>query len=139
MEQVKCCHDTDCTERMMKNGFTALKGGDWEEYKNTFRKEVKAAEWAFDRIKEAFEQVAQDEAMKMSIVQEIMIRSADYLRRIIAPVGGHGGVKCAICGARIATVTPWKTTFGGSQVKKAHNFVACEKQATEQAFGRTNR
>ena len=28
----------------------------------------------------------------MSIVQEIMIRSADYLRRIIAPVGGQGGV-----------------------------------------------
>ena len=32
LEQVKCCHDTDCTERMMKQGFTALKGGDWEEY-----------------------------------------------------------------------------------------------------------
>ena len=28
----------------------------------------------------------------MSIVQEIMLRSTDYLRRIIAPVGGHGGV-----------------------------------------------
>ena len=33
LEQVKCCHDTDCTERMMMKGFTALKGGDWEEYK----------------------------------------------------------------------------------------------------------
>ena len=40
LEQVKCCHDTDCTERMMKNGFTALKGGNWEEYKNTFWKGV---------------------------------------------------------------------------------------------------
>ena len=28
----------------------------------------------------------------MSIVQEIMLRSTDYLRRIIAPVGGQGGV-----------------------------------------------
>ena len=27
LEQVKCCHDTDCTERMMKKCFTALKGG----------------------------------------------------------------------------------------------------------------
>ena len=51
-----------------------------------------ASEWAFDRIKEAFELVAQDEAEKMSIVQEIMIRSTDFLRRIIAPVGGQGGV-----------------------------------------------
>ena len=40
--------------------------------KNTFRKEVQASEWAFDSIKEAFEQVAQDEAEKVSIVQEIM-------------------------------------------------------------------
>ena len=38
LEQVKYCHDTDFTERMMKKGFTALKGGDSEEYKNTFRK-----------------------------------------------------------------------------------------------------
>ena len=33
LEHVKCCHDTDCTERMMNKGFTALKGGNWEEYK----------------------------------------------------------------------------------------------------------
>ena len=53
---------------------------------------MKASEWAFDRIKEAFEQVAQDEAEKVSIVQEILLRSTDYLRRIIAPFGGQGGV-----------------------------------------------
>ena len=80
MERVKRCHDTDRTERMMKKGFRALKGK-----KNTFRKEVKATEWAFDRTKESFEQIAQDKVKKMSIVQEIMIRSTDYLR-IIAPV-----------------------------------------------------
>ena len=45
LEQVKCCNDTDCTHRMMKQGFLALKSGDWEEYKNTFRKEVKLSEW----------------------------------------------------------------------------------------------
>ena len=33
LEQVKCCHDTDCNEPMMKKGFTALKNGIWEEYK----------------------------------------------------------------------------------------------------------
>ena len=32
LEQVKCCHDTDCNESMMKKGFTALK---MERGKNT--------------------------------------------------------------------------------------------------------
>ena len=31
LEQVKCCHDTDCKETMMKKGFTALKNGTWED------------------------------------------------------------------------------------------------------------
>ena len=32
--------------------------------------------------------MAEDEAEKLSIDQEIMIRSTDYLRRINAPAGG---------------------------------------------------
>ena len=84
MEQIKCCNDTDCPHRMMKQGFLVLKIGEWEEYKNTFRKEEKVSEWAFDRIEEAFEKVAK----KLSTVKEIMIISTDYLRRIIAPAGG---------------------------------------------------
>ena len=31
LEQVKCCHDTDCNEPLMKKGFTALKNGTWKE------------------------------------------------------------------------------------------------------------
>ena len=77
----------------MKQAFPALKGGDWEEYKSIFRNEVKGTEWPFDRIKEAFEKVAKDEGRKLSTVQKIMIRSTDYLRRIIALAGGgQGGV-----------------------------------------------
>ena len=38
-------------------------------------------------MQELFEKVAKDEAKKPSTVQEIMIRSTDYLRRIIAPAG----------------------------------------------------
>ena len=53
---------------------------------------MKATGWAFDRIKEAFEKVAKDEARKLSTAQQIMIRSTDYLRRIIAPAEGQGGV-----------------------------------------------
>ena len=67
--------------------------GTWEEYKETFREIVKASEWVFDRMQEALDLVARDEASKVSIVQEIVFKSTDCLRRIIAPVGGQGGVK----------------------------------------------
>ena len=33
LEQVKCCNDTDCTHRMIKQGFLAVKSGEREEYK----------------------------------------------------------------------------------------------------------
>ena len=58
---------------MMKNFFTALKNGNWEECKENFREKMKASGWAFDRSKEAFEKVAQDEAEKVIIVLEIML------------------------------------------------------------------
>ena len=92
LEQVQRCHDTDCNESRMKKGFTAFKIETRKEYKETFRKKMKASEWAFDRMKEAIDSAAQDEARKVSVVQEIMFKSTDYLRRIIATVGGQGGV-----------------------------------------------
>ena len=48
----------------MRKGFTAIKSGDWEEYRGNFRVKAKATECTFDRIKEAFVQVTQDEAEK---------------------------------------------------------------------------
>ena len=109
----------------MKQTFLALKGADWEEYINTCRTEVKATEWAFDRRKEAFEKVERDEARKLSTVQEIMIRSTKYLRRIIAPAGVQGGVAmsqlCPHCNS-----FPMDTTFGGSLEGKTYKSVVCK-------------
>ena len=76
----------------MRFGYYALKNGDWEESKRTLKVEVSATEWAFGRIREAFERVARAEAGKLSTVQEIMLKSTDFLRRIIALAGGQGGV-----------------------------------------------
>ena len=80
----------------MKQAMLCVERRDWEEYKS-----MKATEWAFDRVKDAFEKVAKDEARKLSTVQEIMIRSIDYLLRIIATAGGQGGVTtsylCPLC------------------------------------------
>ena len=47
---------------------------------------------AFERIREALEKVTKDEAGSLSVVQGILLKSTDFLRRIIAPAGGQGGV-----------------------------------------------
>ena len=93
---------------------------------------MKATEWAFERIREAFELVAQDEARKVSIAQEIMFKSTDYLRRIIAPDGGQGGVTmsylCPYCNSFFLEYYIWwvsgrkGATIGGAHfVKKNTN------------------
>ena len=38
--------DTDCTSKMMRFGYFAMKDGIWEEYKIIFKVEAKATEWA---------------------------------------------------------------------------------------------
>ena len=43
---------------MMSCGCYALKDGDWEEYERIFEVETSATDWAFERIREAFEKVA---------------------------------------------------------------------------------
>ena len=60
LDQVKSSADTDCTPKMMRCGYYALKDGDWEEYKSIFKVDVRATEWAFERVREAFEKVGKD-------------------------------------------------------------------------------
>ena len=74
LEQVKCCTDTDCAPKMMKYRNFALRSGDWEEYTSIFKVEVKPTEGAFERIREASEKVAKDEAGRLSSVQGIVLK-----------------------------------------------------------------
>ena len=91
-----------------------------------------------------FNLVAHDEAEKMSIVQEITLRSTDYLRRIIAPVGGQGGVTmsymCPNCNSftlgRLHLVDLWVNIH---KVVVRDLWRKVRLEATEQAFGRANR
>ena len=101
---------------------------------------MKASEWAFDRIKEAFELVAKDETEKMSIV--IMLRSTDYLRRIIGKLEDKEKSQCHTC-ARTATVSLGRLRMVGLG-EKNHTVEVCNLwrkvrlEASEQAFGRAN-
>ena len=96
---------------MMRFGFYALKKRDWEEYKRTFKAEVSATEWTLGRIREALERVARDETETFSIVHRIMLKSTDFLRRIIAQAGGQGGVTlsclCSHCNCFPLEVYIW--------------------------------
>ena len=97
---------------MMKQAFLALKG-------RLGRNKVEVTEWAFDRIKEAFERVAKDEARKLSTVQEVKIRSTDYLRRIIAPAGEQGGVTMS-CFCPYCNSFPLEDYVWWAQEKSTH-------------------
>ena len=93
LEQVKCCKDIDCTPRMMKQAFLALKGEGTGEYtKISSESKRKPRNGLLTEQRKSSRRRKKDEARKLSTVQEIMLRSTDYLRRIIAPAGGQGGV-----------------------------------------------
>ena len=105
---------------------------------------MKATEWTFDRVKEAFELVAQDEAEKMSIVQVIMLRSTDCLRGIIAPVGGQGGVTmsclCPHCNSfPLEDYVWWVSGWKIHEVVVRNLWRKVRLEATEQASGRIYR
>ena len=135
LEQLKCSHDTDMTQTATNQT--------WEE--EILGKKLTASECAFDRIKEAFDLVAKDEVEKISIVQEIMLRSTDYLRRIIAPVGGQRCVTMSYLCPNCNSSPPGRLCLVGLCWQKVHQLVVCDLwrnvrlEAIEQAFGRTNR
>ena len=106
-EQVKCCHDTDCNEPMMKKGFTASKNGTWEECKETYLQE-------------------KDESLRMGHRQDkrcVRVGGTGRDRkdehccseaRTTCGVSSHREESQCLTCARTATISLWKTTFGGS-------------------------
>ena len=92
LEQIKRSADTDCGPQTILRTYIAMKHGIWEIFAEEHRKEGKLCEWTLERIREAYEKVAMDDIGRSGIAQEILRKSTDCLRRIIAPVDGMGGV-----------------------------------------------
>ena len=90
-EQVKGYPDTDCDAYMMRRAYHAVKPGNWEGFKEEFRKKSKFGEWAYAGLKGDHDKVASEDVGRLSIAQDIL-RNTDFLRRIIAPVDGMTGV-----------------------------------------------
>ena len=92
-------------------GCHAMRDGRWEEFKERYRKE-ESPQNGLERRREAYEKLARDEVGRLGIAQEILRKSTDFLRRVIALVGGLGGVFLSQS-CPLATRSPWGTTFGG--------------------------
>ena len=128
LEQVKRNADTDCGSQLMRRGYLAMKNGSWEEFKERYRgKKKKSSEWTLERMREAYEKVTNDEIGRLGIVQEILRKSTAFLRRVIAPVGGMGGVTLSYAGPHCNSFPLedyfWWVSTGhgdGSNRKKTH-------------------
>ena len=102
-----------------------MRDGSWEEFKERYREEEKSSEWTLERLREAYEKVARDEIGRMGFVQEILRKSTDFLRRVIALVGGMGGVTmsyiCPHCSSfHLEDYSWWDSTEHGDSRKKQH-------------------
>ena len=114
---MKCCKDTDCTPRMMKQAFFALKRGDWEEYTNIFRVQAKATEWAFDGIQEVFEKVVKDKRS----CQEVQITRGASSRQ-----QGQGGVTMSYLCPHCNSFPLEDYVLVGFSWEEAHELVVCD-------------
>ena len=94
-------------------------------------------EWAIERIREAFEKVAKYEAGSLTIAQGIVLKSADFLRRVIEPAGGQGGVTllylCPHCNCSPLEDYIWwvSTSKGDSNNKKDRSAAVGGVQSVE--------
>ena len=92
VEQVKRSADTDCNAQMVRRAYNAKQLDNWESFKEECRKEGQLCEWTIERLQEAYDKVALEDIGRLSIAEDILRKSMDFLRRIIAPVDGMGGV-----------------------------------------------
>ena len=79
LEQVKRNSDTDCNALMMRRAYNAGKSGNWESFKEEFREKGKLSEWTFERLQEAYDKVALEDIDRLSVAQDILRKSTDFL------------------------------------------------------------
>ena len=52
-----------------------MKHGNWESFKEEYRKEGRLCEWTFERTREACEKVAMDDIGPLGVAQDILRKS----------------------------------------------------------------
>ena len=73
---------------LMRQAFCAGKSGDW----GNFLENEGLSAWTSVKVRECHSEVEQEDDGRKSIAQQILYNSTDFLRRIIVPVEGQGGI-----------------------------------------------
>ena len=76
----------------MRRACEAVKPGDWNNYLEVFFKDDRLSMWARVEVRECYNEVELEDEGRISIAQDILGKSTDFLRRLIAPSDGAGGV-----------------------------------------------
>ena len=105
----------------------AVKSGDWENYLEEFLGNGLLSRWASAKVRECFCEVEQEDEGRLSIAQDILRKSTDFLRRVIAPVDEMEGVTlsfvCPHCHCFPEMCNWWCAACGGQCDWKAPNRV----------------
>ena len=73
---------------MVRKAVKAGRADEWSE----LMKSDEFTPWMMTKLQESCYQAKQDDDQRKSVARQIMQRSTDFLRRIIVPVEGQGGV-----------------------------------------------
>ena len=92
LKQIKKSSGISCSAHFMRHAYYAGKSGDWKGYKKAHWDKNGIGEWAFIEVKESYDKVAWEDIGRLGIAQDILRKSTDFLRRIIALASGVGGV-----------------------------------------------
>ena len=151
LELVKHNRDLCFKGLSVRRAYHAGKSGDWGRYLQEFRKDDKLSEWASMKVKASYEKVEAVDIGRLSSAQDMLRKSSDVQRRIIAPNDGSGGVTlsyvCPHCHCFPLEDNIWWVSSGHSdgnrKKKEAVQLVVCSLwrpvrvEGPEQGLGHT--
>ena len=74
--------------QMMRKGCIAIRDDSWEKFRKGCKKK-RNHQNGLEKRRETYEKVTKEEMGRLGIVQRILKKSMDFLRKISAPVGGR--------------------------------------------------
>ena len=97
---------------MMRRAYFAVRSGNWKGFKEELWKKGEFSEWAYAGLEEACDMVASEDVGRLSIAQDIVRKSTDFLRIILALVSGV--VSVTLCDVFLhRNCFPLRIAYGG--------------------------
>ena len=109
---------------LMRQAFASGKLGDWADFLDNEKLSVRARV----NVRECSSEVEQEDENRTTIAQQIVEKSADFLRRTIVPDEGKERSHCRSC-AHTATDSRVKTTSGVFRARRRSNVIGGVRSA----------